>query len=561
MNGQIYESFEEVRVHARPPQKPCLGRARSGFVSFARDGGHRPASAGVTRTLAMLAIVAAAAASARADEDTKPSSTEDKPAVESVEGGALAGEEAVDDAVLAEGETGGEPGGEIGEAADEEAAEAAAVEGAEGAGDEIPDPDAFDLTSAVDDMLANVHGSVSVEYRYRSDKSNTDQDLYSWLDLRFGDENRDRLSATFFARATGDLDGQRKDRREYEFTSIEDKYDSSWNTRLYSAYLTYRPKDGPVAMGRFGRQYVYAVETFHVDGVYAESVVLEESTKLTANVYGGVPVHLYESSPSNDWMVGTAISAEPFRWTRATLDYVHVDDHFEGTAHDDLSSLRVWQRATPWLSLYGQATYLHGLRDAEARATASFEEQDLMVQASFFTQLKDTEEQFSTEFDPYYAVLYTLTKYDQYKLRAVKGFGDDILVEVGVDVRDAEDSATYNRDVHRYYAMPTFVDPLWDDSEISLIAEAWSGDGDRVQTYGGELTQTLTEKIEASIGSEYSMYGYDSYRDRERNHVRSVFCELRWEITESLDMRMRYVHEEDDEERYDVATLGLTLAF
>ena len=71
----------------------------------------------------------------------------------------------------------------------------------------------------------------------------------------------------------------------------------------------------------------------------------------------------------------------------------------------------------------------------------------------------------------------------------------------------------------------------------------------------------MSKASAGSFGSEYSMYVYDSYRDRERNHIRSVFCEVRWEITESLDMRMRYVHEEDDEETYDVFTMGLTLAF
>ncbi len=527
----MFDPSEAIRVCAGPPQTPCPPDATAQSVAGGGDGSPCGASHGALTVLALISVLAIGAGVARADEDKEASSGEDTAAP------ATAAENA---AAAVTSET---------------------TETTETTGDAAPDPDAFDLSATIDDMIAGAHGSISAEYRLRSGDDDTDQDIYSWLDLRLGDENRDRISATFYARSTWDLDGQRKNRERYEFTSIADTYDSSYNVRLYSAYLTFRPNNSPVEMARVGRQYVYAAETFHVDGLYAESAVLEEGTRLTASVYGGVPVHLYESSPSGDWIAGTSVSVEPLRGTRATLDYVHVTDDFEGTARDDTTALRVWQRATPWLNLYGRATYLHGLRDAEARATASFDEQDLMVQVSWFTLLEDKDEEFTTEFDPYRAVLHTLSEYDQYKLRAVKGFGDDVVVEVGADVRDADTEGTFNRDVQRYYVTPSFVDALWDDSEISVVAERWSGNGQRIETYGGELTQTFSDKIEASIGSDYTMYGYDGFRDRERNHVRSVFAELRWDLTETLALRVRHVHEEDDEETYDVFTLGLTLAF
>lgn len=543
MNGQIFESSDEDRWGAGPPQTPCPRGAGRTAASPARDVGLGTAS--LAAACALL-LIASGVTPARAQEDTPPSPDEDAPA-----------ETAPDEGAAEAAAEGAEEAGEEAEEAAEEAAEDAAGEDAA----PEPDPDAFDLTAAVDDMIASAHGSVSAEYRLRSGDDDTDQDVYNWLDLRLGDENLDRLSVTIFARSSWDLDGQRTNRDDYEFTSVEDKYDSSFNTRLYSAYATYRPENGPVAVGRVGRQYIYAAETFHVDGVWAESAVLHEKTRLTASVYGGVPVHLYESSPSGDWIAGGALSAEPLRGTRATLDYVHVADEYVGTVRDDMAALRVWQRATPWLNLYGRASYLHGLRDAEARATASWDEQDLLVQLQWFTLLEDKDEEFTTEFDPYYYVLHTLTEYDQYKLRAVKGFGDDIVVEVGADVRDADDEGTYNRDVQRYYVLPTFADLLWDGSELSLIGERWSGDGQRIETMGGEVSHVFSDDLEATLGTDYTMYGYDGFRDRERNHVRSVFGEVRWDLTETLDLRLRYVHEEDDEETYDVFTMGLTLAF
>lgn len=532
MNGQKLQSSDEVRWVAGPPQKPCP-RGRFGDTSDAEGAARRGwGSLRLPLTLATVIALVLSAGVARAQEDT-PASPDEDAATAPV----------------------AEPAAEAGAAAVEEAADGGSD------AEEAPAADGFVLKDAIDHMVENAHGSFSVEYRLRSGDDDTDQDIYKYLDLRLGNENVDRLSATIFARSSWDLDGQRTGRDDYALTSIQDKYDSSYNVRLYTAYLTWRPKDGPVSVGRFGRQYVYAAETFHIDGAWARSAELQKDARITAEVYGGVPVHLYESSPSGDWIAGTAVSAEPFRGTRATLDYVHVTDEYEGTVRDDLTALRVWQRATEWLNLYGRASYVHGLRDAEARATGSWEEQDLMVQLQWFTLLEDKDEEFTTEFDPYYYVLHTQTEYDQYRLRAVKGFGDDVFVELGADIRDADDESTYNRDVERYYVMPTFADLLWERSELTLIGERWSGDGERIETLGAELRHEFSDEIEMVLGTDYTMYGYDGYRDRERNHVRSYLYELRWDLTESLDLRLRYVHEEDDEETYDVFTMGLTLAF
>lgn len=456
--------------------------------------------------------------------------------------------DAIDEAETVRGDDAGEaPSGAEGGAVDDGAA--------------VPTAPAFDLKSAVDDMFSNVHGSVSLEYRMRSDDDDTDQDIYQWLDLRLGDENVDRVSATVFLRSTWDLDSKRTGRKDYEFTEISDKYESDWNTRLYTAYLTYRPRSGPVEAARIGRQYVYAAETFQIDGAWAESTVLEETLQIRATAYGGVPSHIYESSPSGDWIAGGSVSAEPARGTRASLDYVHVADDFQGKVRNDLTALRVWQRATPWLDLYSRVAYLDSLRDYEIRATGKWPEHDLLVQVSYLSLLESYDEQFTTEFDPYYSILHTLEKYDQVRLRAVKGFGETITVETGADVKDSDNEGVYNRDVSRVYVIPTFDRIPWEDSELSFVLERWSGDGDRMETYGGEITHHFRDDLEATLGTDYSLYGYDAFRDRERNRVRSVYTDVRWKLREDLEVRLRYVHEEDDDRTYDVLTLGFTLAF
>ncbi len=520
MSGHQSDSSDALLESVSGTHGTCRPQGRAPGHGRNWDAGHARASGGLPLALVATALLAAPAVAA---EDAAPSPQED---------------------------TASDPAPVEAKAADAKAA---------------PAPErGTALKDTIGDLLARTHGSASLEYRLRRTGDDTDQDLRSWLDLRVGDGRHDALSAAFFVRSTLDLDRRRTGRDGYEFTSLPDTFDSDLNARLYTAYVAWRPEKGPAESVRFGRQYVYGSETFHIDGVSAASRELWQKAHLRASVYGGVPVHLYESSPRGDWLAGTTLTAEPARGTRAALDYVHVTDDFGDRVRDDTAAVRVWQRATPWLDLYGRGTYLGTARDAELRATGHWDEQDLLVQASWFRLFESYDEEFTTEFDPYYTVLHTLAGYDQGRLRAVKGFGDKVVVEGGLDVRDVRDSGdegAFNRDTHRWYLTPSVEDLVWEDSVVSLVVERWSGDGERFDTYGGELTHRFSKRVEASLGTDYALYGYDAYRDRERNHVRAVHADLRWKLTDTLTLRLRHSHERDDEETYDVFTLGLTLDF
>jgi hypothetical protein len=89
-----------------------------------------------------------------------------------------------------------------------------------------------------------VTGSIRVRYRYRATSSDSDSDLYQIVNLLYGNADRDVVSAAVSLRLAEDTDGNRNVQGYYPFTSLDDKY-SSWATsRLYTAYLDYRPEEG-----------------------------------------------------------------------------------------------------------------------------------------------------------------------------------------------------------------------------------------------------------------------------------------------------------------------------
>jgi len=425
----------------------------------------------------------------------------------------------------------------------------------------------FELRRAVEDTIgAPVHGTIGLRYRYRETGDETDQDIDHWVRLRVGNETADRFSANFSLRTTADLDRSSSDpTRGHTFSSLADTYDSRVNTRLYTAYVTYRPGAGKVEAVRFGRQYVYAAETFHLDGVHAESAVLQKDFQLRASVYAGVPVHLYESSPSGDWLVGVQLGAKPWRRGRVALDFTHVDDDLAnfGQQHDKLVALSAWQSLGTQLHLHGKATYLGTLRDATVRATFELPDEDFMVKGSYYRLFKDKRE-FSTEFDSYYSVLQELSRYHMAELRAVKGFGENYYVEAGASVRDlvpGEDESTFNRDLHRYYLTGGIDDLPWEGTSFSATVDVWSADGERYRTFGGEVRKRFSDRFEAALGSDFAVYAFSEIRGRETNDVRTIYGEVEVRLTDDLTMDLRAVWEEDDEETYRVFTLGLEHAF
>ncbi len=412
---------------------------------------------------------------------------------------------------------------------------------------------------------AAVHGDVTVRYRARWSHEETDQDLYQYLNLRVGEEWRDELSATFFVRGTLDLDQDFPRENRRGFTSLADGYDSRWNANLYTAYLTWRPKGGWLDTARLGRQYVQAAETFHIDGVSVETQPLVKSIDLRATVYGGRPVHLYESSPSGDWLAGAQLAATPVKGTRGALDYTYVKDdlRFLGPQRDDLAALSVWQDVGRNFQLHGRVSYLEGLRDYTLRGTANFPEHDLIVHASYF-QLLERKKQFVTEFDPYFSVLRSQERFEQADLRAAKGFGEHFAVEAGGSTRQLQsgaDEGPFNRNVRRMYVTPSVSDLPWEGFEASVTAENWSGDGERIRTFGAEAGHKFSKKLKATLGTDYSLYALGPLGFGERNHVRSVYARVRMALTESLSADIGYEWEKDDEETTHAVTLALTVEF
>jgi hypothetical protein len=82
-----------------------------------------------------------------------------------------------------------------------------------------------------------------------------------------------------------------------------------------------------------------------------------------------------------------------------------------------------------------------------------------------------------------------------------------------------------------------------------------------VRTWGADVTQKLGKRFKASVGSDYTLYGFGPLGADERSHVRSVYLRVRFPLAESLSAELRTSWEKDDVETFHVLSLAVVLQF
>src|SRR5690349_9687338 len=93
---------------------------------------------------------------------------------------------------------------------------------------ELPAP-----VAAPDDYLGfPVHGSLSLRYLLRNTSADSDQDLYGFLGLDFGDPARHLVTAHVLTKAAWDVDGDIHHTGASTFDSLEDTYDDRFTGQV-----------------------------------------------------------------------------------------------------------------------------------------------------------------------------------------------------------------------------------------------------------------------------------------------------------------------------------------
>lgn len=393
-----------------------------------------------------------------------------------------------------------------------------------------------------------LHGYAQLKYRVRWSENETDQDIYEYISMYAGDETTDKVSASIYGRMSGDIDGRRETDAYSEFREITDTYDDNINGRLYHAYLTIREL-GTLSRVRFGRQEVYSGETLYFDGVKIDSKEIRDF--LSISLYGGVPVHLYESSSSGDYLWGSGIEVKPRDGTLLRLDSIYVEDDSEiwGDHNDELFILSGWQDITKNARIYGKYSFLEKKeRDAQLGCFIDIPEHHLTIEGSYFRQLEELRD-FSLEFSPYYPVAGSYLPFEQYDVNVNKRICQNFGVGAGATIRELIDTAqetTYNHAFQRYYLSGSIYDLPVKGLNFTVTLDDWGTSIDDIRTVGLNGEYVLKKGWKLKAGSYYSLYKYDYYTGEENDDVRTAYIETTKKLSKNMDWKLRYEAEDDD---------------
>lgn len=409
-----------------------------------------------------------------------------------------------------------------------------------------------------------VHGSLSSRYRARWTNRDDDHDLVEVLSAEMGDAKQSPVTGFVMAQATADLDGRSPDGGQAVFHSLADTYEGAVTGRLFHAYADFHAARAFDVL-RIGRQMI--VETpmvAYFDGLRAETKEMGKRSVLLG-AYGGIPVQLFASSTAGDSMVGLFAQLRPWRGGRARIDWMHVEeDEILGPLRNDLCGLGAWQAVGEKLRLEAETTRLESReRDARFRASWTEAESDLVVQASWY-RLLATQKDLTIPFDPLFATLFELFPYEQYGLLVSKGLGGHVDVQTGLDLRRVvsdEDVGQFNHDFDRGFVTAGLKDVLPAGLGLSVTGEVWDSPQSDIRTFGADLSRRFGERVDASVGTFYSLFKYDLYQDRELDDVRTWYLKLLWKRAASATFDLRYEFEDDDIDEYHSVRVGATWRF
>ncbi len=413
-----------------------------------------------------------------------------------------------------------------------------------------------------------IRGQVAGKYRFRSSSDDRDQDLYAYLTLDYADAAKDRVTAHLFLRATKDLDGDSSPEGYYSLDGITGSYDGSLNARLYEAHVDVH-RVGSLSVLRGGRQFLQdAPVQLHFDGIRVETQVYKEFHQFKSGAYAGVPVHLYESSPAGDSLVGLFAELRPWTGSRFRLDLLRTADEVgDEDFSETLVGIGAWQAFASGLRTSAEFTLLEGnSHDLRLRANYYDKGLDLRVDVSY-TQLFHTQERLSVENDFYFLALMSYAPYGQTRVLVSKGFGEHLVLQATLDAReliDPDDDAPNNREFRHVTLGPVVTD--WPNEKMSwsLFLDVWEvpgSDAGDIVTATFDLSRKFSDGIKGSLGTSFAEYTYDYFSATEREKVRTVYLRVAYVPRKGEKYGLSWEYENDDLDDFHVVKLGVGYSF
>jgi hypothetical protein len=396
-----------------------------------------------------------------------------------------------------------------------------------------------------------VHGRLRLRYRGRTATNyRDDHDLYQSLAIEAGDAYGVGWYGSFNARLAEDLNEFGTGSGFSFFSSIADTEDDRVTSRIYHAYIGYRPCDGLIEDVRIGRQDIDAGEFLYMDGILVQTRAVPSLGNARLHAFGGLPASYFEDATSGDFLGGFGIEAPLDALTTARLDYVYINDEngFYGAEDNNLVTAEIRRRLAPDALGWIRYSHLNGdPNELEVVYDGPLVRPDVTMRARWKTLLT-AQGVLTYGLDPYAVITQALEPYHEGSVSVAKAFGRHHFVEGGAAgrwLKNKSDEGRYNREFQRLYI--TFGSKDWPRKHwsLGLTGDLWTGD-DTIGSLGAQVEYKPSSCWRMRLGTDFQRYRTDFYRDEERLDSRSVFLDARYRPQESWSFHTRVRWEDDD---------------
>ena len=425
-------------------------------------------------------------------------------------------------------------------------------------------------------------GLVSQRYRYRRTGAGEDQDLYGFLSLvathrpaARGSEGRARiyrqLSLELGLSHNVDIDafesaGAPTGDRIVPFLDATNTFGDRFHAFLHSAAVVARDLQlgdlGRLDTLRVGRQSILRDEAILFDGGFLRTA---RTDGWSFDVYGGLPAHLYESSPRGDAFGGASVDWAPSDAWRLGLDGFYLRDERRNlpNSEDFVTILRGDYRPDSAWTLRGTASW-NDTRERRQTVEVRYLDAPSGLVAHLRLRRQNAVVDFlSSEISPYVLVQGRYAPYYQAQIDLDQELGEHFSLGGGALIRELEDSDDAGRFNHsfRNAYLSLGAREFWPGFAASVRGDAWDADGEDIYTVGAELEQRFARRVRARVGTSYSLYRFDAITGEERHRDRIYYARIRWTLWRGLDFDTDYQYERDSITEYHTVITGLRIWF
>lgn len=396
---------------------------------------------------------------------------------------------------------------------------------------------------------------ISLSGIYERQVEDKDADLRESLYYEFG-SSQDKFHFEFYFSANQDLDGKKNSLDINDRRGKEEYY-------FHLAYVNFNFNKFKLWLGRMYSQDYY---DFHFDG---GNFLLNPARNLGIKVFGGIPVHLYDTSHSGDWMVGGAIDWKVNQTVQLGALYAVVNDRIvlEKSGQYDQND-EVLQFATAFS--YGKWNFeprLIGLngkfQKTENKFTFTHLQKSLTIQLNY-NQLFNEQDFVASDIGEFTAFLpdFNITYYPYYEASATvsKGISEKISLDGGVQLRkmDKEDiETTFNHSFVKYFLNFSFSKVITEKTNFLIGGTGWQNLGESKNFVGGaiaSINQQIGRFFWVEMGTDFSRYRYDPTSLTEQENVYSYFANFRFKAN-YMELKLEYAYCDSDVEDFQMARL------